>query len=380
MNDRPLAGALDRLRGEWRQRSAGAFSTTLCETCDEASIAASDLIVFPSAQLGKLCENNQLRAVRRSVLASEELNFNDLFSLVRDVEIVYGGCVMALPLGCPCPLLIAEDSSVSAAGVSLIDQPDNRSIALAFLACVAPQAVHRSEATTLWDAESLRPRLTSPPFVRVLRKLTAGSDRQPVARLVWPQRAGAVAPPSQFVATAPGSDEVFNPLAEAWEPTNDRKATLLASSGRLVAVTTSSRNAASAFRLAAWLASSDVTGQLARSTDGIANCRVSRSGVADHWLASDPAVRGGEAFSAALAESLTARRALLTPRLPGAERYLDELGSAIRLAVEGQASPELALAGASAAWEDLSDEIGREAQLAAYLRSVNARDYSPPTK
>ena len=61
---------------------------------------------------------------------------------------------------------------------------------------------------------------------------------------------------------------------------------------------------------------------------------------------------------------------LSTPRLPGADDYLQALGEPIRHHLEGEATTEEALAAAAEAWETISIERGREEQHRAYLRSV----------
>ncbi|WP_350208060.1 hypothetical protein [Botrimarina sp.] len=376
VSDPELQAAIDRLRGEWAEVTDGEIQTVPIEP--DGLLAAAeecDLMVFPSRSLGELCEANALRPVRDSVLQSEMLQFDGFLPLIREHEIVYGQQVMALPLGCPTPLLLTAD-----ANALRIDLPDdNRRLALVYLAWAAPHAVHRSRTATLFDADTFVPRLSTPAFVRALESLVAAADEQGDSQIVWPDRDEPL-PPGVAPEPLPGASEAYNGLADAWEPTDpgDQRATLLASDGRLIGVARASRNAATAFRYAAWLAGPENAGQLSTASDHVANCRGARTRSADAWRATDDR-QAARAFAEAGGEALRAGRFLLAPRVPGADAYLEALGEAVREALEG-APPAGALAKAVQAWDTMSAQRGRDAQHAAYMRSVNSRPLGSPAR
>lgn len=375
VNDEPLAAAIGRLRGEWGEHAGGDFElVAIDQATDSEQVDSCDVVLFASRELGALCEADQLRPVRNSVLESDEVALPDFFPLIRDVEIVYGGRVMALPIGCPCPLVFGAPSADD--GYDLEGLSD-RTLALSFLALAAPRAVHRSQTATLWDSDTFAPRLTQPPLVRTLAELQPPPSDG--ARIVWPDRSVADAA-AGGAAPIPASREVYNPLSESWEQAPDRPATLLASSGRLAGVGTKTRNAATAFRFVGWLVSAPVSRQLMTASPGVANCRGSLAGTPDDWLGGDPRSPRAASFAKAIAAALRTDRYLIAPRLPGADAYLDALGAQVRAAIAGETPAAEALQKAAADWDAISADRGRAEQHAAYLRSVNLRGYEAASR
>ncbi len=370
VSDPALRRAIDRLRGEWKELTDGTIETVdvAAEADFVAAAGEADLIVFPSRAIGVLCEADALRPVRSSVIKSEDLRFEDFLPLVRDHEIVYGQEVMALPLGCPTPLHYLNGVAISESLMKPVS--DDTALALGFLAWAAPHAVHPSRVATLFDSDSFEPRLAEPPFVRALEDYVA-SHGDSSAQIIWPRRDQPAN--SDFEPQVmPAAEESFDPIAEKWEPIAERAnqfATLLASSGRLVAATRSSRNAATAFRYAAWLAGPDNSRQISTASNNVANCRGSLARAGDAWRASDDR-EVAKAFSEVSAGALRMPRFLLAPRLPGSEEYLEALAKQVRAALEGTPAAE-ALAQAAADWEAISQKYGRAKQRAAYERSIN---------
>lgn len=372
VSDEALRLAIERLRGEWKLATDGVIETVALPADADLAQAATeaDLIVFPSRSLGELCEADLLRPMRPNVLRSEELRFGDILPLVREHEIVYAEEVMALPLGCPTPLHLCPD-----AGPNVLTAPDDDlELALAYLAWATPHAVHRSRVATLFDSDDFKPRLAEPPFARALEDLVAQARELGEARIIWPRRGepmrGGSAP-----QLMPATEEVYNPIAEEWETVTgasgpEHHATLLASSGRLIAVTRATRNAATAFRFAAWLAGPENARQISTASDHVAICRGKFARAGDAWRASDDRQQAKE-FSELTAEALRFPRFLLAPRLPGSEEYLGALGNHVRDAIDGT-PPQEALNAAAADWEAISVARGRDAQRAAYQRSLNS--------
>lgn len=382
VSDEPLQKALDRLRGEWAELGGGAYETVVLDeaTPEAFERAELDACVFASPDLGPLCESGSLRPIRSSTLRDERLNWEDIAPLVREREATYGGVVMALPLGSATPLLLGPPD---APGIELAG--DDRELALTLLAWAAPHAVHPSTVATLFDDASMAPRLKSPPFERALDELASAAgqgapdagDRRTV---VWPMRDVLLAGDAlrYEVAPIPAATEAFNPLARQWEPAVGG-ATLVGSRGSLMAITSRSRNAAAASRLAAWLAGVENARTLAVAGVNVAVHRASLSGLSDDWLLEKRSVLGREFASQNLA-ALRADRWLLAPRIPGWREYLATLGSAVRKRIDGAAMSAEVLAEAAAAWERITDRLGRQRQRTAYLRSVGLAAYEAPTK
>ncbi len=100
VNEPGVVEAINRLRGEWAERSGGELSAVAAEwkqVAGEMSLDA-DVVIFPSRYLGDLCTRGWLRPMRPNVLESKDFDEADVFPLVRRVLVRWGKQVMALPL------------------------------------------------------------------------------------------------------------------------------------------------------------------------------------------------------------------------------------------------------------------------------------------
>ena len=162
---------------------------------------------FPSRYLGELCTRDWLRPVRRACWKTKSSTAADIFPLVRNELIRWGGETMALPLG-------VDPSAITPSLKPRRQSPCSRP--------PRPNAISNERSACLFDAETMKPRITEPAFVDAL------SQTRPRFRRSGRRRGFELRQPSIPV---------------------------LGYNDRLVAVTASSRNAASAFKLArnGWL-------------------------------------------------------------------------------------------------------------------------------
>ncbi|GAG37773.1 unnamed protein product, partial [marine sediment metagenome] len=164
VNDPSLAEAISRLRVEWAEQAGSRFQVVQA-TWDKINAGDrldADLIIYPTRYLGTLCERDWLRPIRNHVLEDPSYNASDLFRLVRERLMTYGGRVMALPLG------------IDAAGFTNGWQGLPYQGAYQLLARAAPDVVDPRLETVLFEAETMRPRIAEPPFVRALVELCQG--------------------------------------------------------------------------------------------------------------------------------------------------------------------------------------------------------------
>jgi hypothetical protein len=330
VNEPALVEALNRLRGEWTERSGGELtaSGTTWKELNEAKTLDADVVVFPSRYLGELCTRNWLRPVRANVLESEALKSTDIFPLVRNELIKWGGQTMALPLG-----LDLEAISLATAA-----KPD----AISLLLFAAPTAVSNERLGVLFDAETMKPRIAESPFVDALTRL------------------------AQLNADTTGAEK---PAASV----NESQLPILGYNDRLIAVTTSSRNAASAFNLIEWLAQPDSSTQFARLGLGVLPVRISLASSAA-WY--DPALTASQRseVSKTLVAELSGEKCLVVPRIPGIDEYLVALDDAVKAAVVDKVPPTDALQKASKKWEQITEARGRDAQREAYQKHLGISD------
>jgi hypothetical protein len=327
VNEPALVEALNRLRGEWAERSGGELtaSGTTWKKLNGAKTLDADVVVFPSRYLGELCTRNWLRPVRANVLESEDLKSTDIFPLVRNELIKWGGQTMALPLG-------LDPEAISPATKA---KPD----AISLLLHAAPTAVSNERLGVLFDVDTMKPQIAASSFARALTQLNA-------------DKAGAEKP----VASV---DKSHLPI--------------LGCNDRLIAVTTSSRNAASAFNLIEWLAQPDTSTQFARLDRGVLPVRISLATSAA-WY--DPALAASQRseLSKTLVAQLSGEKCIVVPRIPGIDEYLAALDNAVNAAVVDKVSPAEALQKASENWEQITEARGRDAQREAYQKHLGISD------
>jgi ABC-type glycerol-3-phosphate transport system substrate-binding protein len=168
----------------------------------------------------------------------------------------------------------------------------------------------------------------------------------------------------------PGSDETLDESTGVWErQAVAHRVPLLGVGDRLAAVTSSSRNAASAFQLLAWLAQRDTSSQLARAATGPMPVRRSLAS-SPVWYdsAMTPAERAD--LDKTLSAALGGQRALVIPRISAVDEYMTALDEAVKAAVVDKVPPQTALDAAVKRWEQITDAHGRDAQRRSYLKHL----------
>ncbi|MBA4105562.1 MAG: hypothetical protein C0485_07365 [Pirellula sp.] len=403
--DVKLAEGLRLLRGEWKALSGGELkvdSVSLAEFF-AAERLDGDVVIFPSRLLGTLVERGDLRPLRATTLSSPAFGMNDIYPAIRNGEMKYGGQVFAFPLGSP-PLLdfrqVKVDVAASDRGSAIpltVVPTDGPSAAYAFIlrALGHTESYRRYEA--LFDAADMKPRIAEPQFVRALVELTAANsgraDQPPVGfaeamRLVgngaggstlgWPSALdeqfaaaeGAAPRDVEFTAVAAPSD-VYSHSRGAWEKeTNPSGVVLLGVEGRLVAVTTATRNAVPAFQLAQWLTVGDLAVGLSSRSTGTLWYRASQAGASGKWLKGLEVAKEGEPVTKVVAAALATDAPVLIPRLPAIDEYLAVLADAVRTAPADEAAAQAALDGVAAKWEEITNRLGRDRQISAYRRHL----------
>jgi hypothetical protein len=411
--DVKLAEGLRLLRGEWKALSGGELkvdSVSLEEFLDAKQLDG-DVVIFPSRQLGTLVERGDLRPLRASTLSSPAFGLNDVYPAIRNGEMKFGGQVFAFPLGSP-PLLdfrqvssdategddakdkAASDAAASGANVVPTDGA-SAAYALILQALGHTESYRRHEA--LFDPADMKPRIAEPPFVRALVELTAANagraNQPPVgfteamqlvgngvasSTLGWPSALdeqfaaadGAAPRDVEFTAVAPPAD-VYSHSRGAWEKeTNPSGVVLLGVEGRLVAVTTATRNAVPAFQLAQWLTAGDLAVGLSSRSTGTLWYRASQAGASSKWLKGLEVAKGGEPVTKVVATALATDAPVLIPRIPAIDEYLGVLADAVRTAPADEAIAQSTLESVAAKWEAITERLGRERQADAYRRHL----------
>lgn len=465
VGDRALAKSINTQRGEW-QETRGGEVTIRDDALEPKDLSTVDVIVFAGEHMGDLIDSGTLvpisdAAVRSSVLEadaaasareSDLLHYADILPAFRDYVTMYGSDRFALPLGSTGLVLVyrrealesaANREAASAAGVGLEppatwpaldtlakflhgrdwdgDGQADSGIALAlgqdpegvghatFLARAAALGQHHDQYSFLFDADTMEPRIATPPFVEALAGLAklkefgppgasdfdAGKARAAfregkVALLIdRAEQAAKWADPKQphkiGVAPLPGSERVFEPSRGEWQTASpmNRPSYLQRGGGWLAGVSASTSGAKreAAIDFVKYLASGDTTSRLC------ADRAFPMLGTRRKQLAQglpDPRVAPGvdsRRWSQAVTQTLAADRVVPGLRIPQADAYLADLDTARASVLKGE-SAEKALQAAAKAWNDRTRQLGKARQLWHYRRSLNTLPTSaePPPR
>ena len=383
LDDPQLAQGLNLLRGEWSERSGGemAVHEGTVGSLEFKDPLEADLVVFPSGQLGAFVLCNQLRPLRTSVLESEEFNKKDLLPLVRNRVLPFGNKVYAVSLG-EAPLILATRRSepLGEREPTAEEKTFRSSPGLEYphvvelLVRVVGYSGRGGRSALLFDPQNMRPRINSEPFRRALEEVQYSSgnleksNSVETALITCPQLTPMALEEKErmvFRPIPPGA-EVYNYLRETWEKAESPSPrVILGFSGRSVAVTRSSRNASSAFKLLQWLTTREIAMQLSQRSSATVWFRKSHLPEASAWLKGN---RVGEEALGTVTDllSLPAERCYLVPRIPAIVEYFTVLESSIEENRNQEKDSQILLQGVAESWEAITERLGRENQQKAY--------------
>jgi len=172
-------------------------------------------------------------------------------------------------------------------------------------------------------------------------------------------------------AMLPGSKQIWNHVSNQWDKFDEPVASpFLAFGGWQLAVPASSANTEAAWSFVAEVTSPEVSGKaIVTANTGVNPYRLSHYDNIENWSSIFSEVEAQSYLSAQRA-SLDAPNVALDLRLPGFFSYTEVLEIELSRALAGQVEPQEALDTIAAEWDKLTDEFGRENQLAAYRASM----------
>jgi multiple sugar transport system substrate-binding protein len=430
-DDAELAAAITRLKGEWNAQTGAEVNVLQITEKDLAAsaILPADAVVCDPRLIGPFAEKKMIAPVPATVQRTAQ--WADVFDLVRQQEVAWGGTTMAIPFGSPvfvvyCRADLLEKLSrkppqtwaeylelaglLSSAGKSTADAPwfgTAEPLApgwagLVLLARAAPYAKHRDNYSALFNIKTLEPLVAGPPMVRALEELVAAaklaspdalnSDPAAVRKAFWQGRCGmALTWPSaaerrpqgqpegvaetQIPVTfsaLPGSEKVFNINNQTWETRvedENPRVPFLSLAGRAGMVSRASSHPQAAFELLIWLSNEQNSPQICPASPATTLFRHSQLRQPGLWVEKVVPPVAAAKYAELTAETLRAEQ-WLALRIPGRAKYLAALDEAVLAAVRGDLAPADALAEAAKTWQEITEELGLETQRTAYLHSL----------
>lgn len=427
-----LADGIRTMTEEFRLRTGAEVEVaSVDEIPPPDARVAGDAIVFPTGRLSELASNNGLRPFKPGELSDSELRWQDLLPSARDHDAVWGADVVAIPLGAPVlacfyradllaaiekepprtwreygelAALLAEHAQQDAAQPASggrwqanVEPWGEGWRGWMLLARAASYARHPDYYSTVFDLDSMSPRLTAPPFVRALEEMVAVSTQERDTSLQaspgeaveavlngrcalaigWlsdlpKDHEWKVTPETVAVAPLPGATEMFDPTTEQWsngKAASLRRIPLVGVTGLLGSVTSASKEPVAARQLLAWISSDELTAKLAASNRS-APFRNSQLATGTGWRWQNAPDAVARAYVKVLAETSREPLYLDGLRLPGRDEYAAALDQSIASALRSEVAPEFALTQASEAWESITEKLDRDAQRRAYRQSL----------
>ena len=273
--------------------------------------------------------------------------------------------------------------------------------AQSFLARVAPAICSRGKISSVFDRRTMNPLIAEPVFVEALAHLMSISSAKSLEldpggvfelansghsafAMSWPSRGFAMASDETpipeavegesesvsderlMIGSVPGTMEWFDLQSGSWVkrgPEGEFQAELIGFSGLVASVTSGSPNDRTAWDFLEWLPSKKISLLTLVESPRLGPFRASHLGDASRWTGDAISVDVADEFADAVAANHDRSLTLMFPRIPGYDRYLVVLDNAVRAAVSGEQSPEEALQSAAKKWDEITDSIGRQAQI-----------------
>jgi multiple sugar transport system substrate-binding protein len=249
-----------------------------------------------------------------------------------------------------------------------------------------------------FDPETMDAQINNPGWVRGLEEYIRASELAPpnalnfsfgevnaafaggqVAESIgWGDTGVIAADPAQSVvagnvgsAILPGSTEIWNYKTGEWDTFDEIVfSPFMAFGGWQAAVPQASQNQEAAWHFIGVLTSPEVSSRAAvTGGTGVNPYRATHTENLEIW-APIFSEREAQEYLGAQADSINAPNVALDMRLPGYFSYTEILEIELSKALAGQVTPQEALDTVAAGWNELTDEFGRDAQLAAYRASM----------
>jgi multiple sugar transport system substrate-binding protein len=464
IGDPAILPTLIAQRGEW-SANRGAEVTIRETPIDPRSTEGVDVLLFRGDRLGELVDAGILVDLPESVTRApaapasqangsqneppaaalpDPLQFADVVPAYRDQVTKYGSARLGLPYGGSALVLAyhrdafereanreaAKDAKLdlkppetweqfdalakffhgrdwdqdgkpqSGVALALGSDPDGVADAT-YLARAASLGQHHDQYSFLFDADSMTPRIDSPPFVEALQGLTAlkafgppdiaSFDAKAARRAFGNREAAMLIDRAERVASwgdgkaigvarLPGSERVFDPSRNQFEPASppNRPSYLPDGGGWLVGVTSSAKGPKreAAIDFAKYLIGPEVASRVRADPDF--PMLAVRTALLSQGPPDSRASLGVDArqWSDAVIQTLRAPRVIPGLRIPDAEGYLADLARGRAAVLQGEPARS-ALQGVARAWNDRSQRRGVKRQLWHYRRSLNSLTTTP---
>jgi multiple sugar transport system substrate-binding protein len=174
-------------------------------------------------------------------------------------------------------------------------------------------------------------------------------------------------------APLPGGVQYWDYVTGEWvtPEAGYNRAPFIAFGGWIIGVAADSDVKEAALDFAAFMAAPDMVKQLAvTGGTGINPARFSQFEALDLWVNAGFDEASAQDYLDAILSGINDPNAVLDLRITGSAEYLQTLDAEIVRAYAGEISPQEALDNVAAQWNEITDRLGRDAQLEQYRSAV----------
>lgn len=270
---------------------------------------------------------------------------------------------------------------------------------------------HPDDKAWLFDTDTMKPRINNPGFVRAIQDVVDALPSEPPDQLnadgnttgfneflggtgamctwwgdigsnVYTNDSSVVQDKVSF-SILPGSEDVFNAKTGAWEMlssgTNFSPNEAYLGWGIYVMATVDSDpvKQKAAWSIASHLGGEDISLWTACYPSGFQPYRTNHFNV-DEWVTAGYKKDYAEAYLKSEADSYNHPNAAIEPRIPGIFQYYSAAEDELAKAYAGQETAQQCGDNIAAAWEKITDGIGRDDQIKLYRASLGGASSATP--
>jgi ABC-type glycerol-3-phosphate transport system substrate-binding protein len=369
-----------------------------------------------------LAESKKVLEVDYSIWSSDEVDKESYLNHYSRSVIRYGNRPMAVPLGNPHFAMLYDQTGISEEETKTerrgelpetwleleqwLEQNDTKvEYPLAkgwaghtLLGRVAPNARAVGSFSVLFDRTTMKPQISSPPFVEALEKIKQFATKsslavgpgetfqavlngKAVAALGWPAKPNENSSEAETgdgdergsfaIGAVPGATRVFDFRRNEWKKraaNDDQRADLMGVSGLVVSIVAANQHEYSAIEFLKWVSDDKIILSVATDSPKTGPVRVSHLGNIGRWIGDGVSPELADEYATVVREIHQRNLVVLFPRIPGSNRYYSALDQGVRAVITGDQNPQQALKKVAEEWEEITGSIGREKQIQAMRR------------
>ena len=410
-------GVGDEIARRWEAETGAKVNCTevsLADFADDdyAVLRKHDVVVSPTMLTGDLLENELITPLPGAVWSSEVLESRGLLRHCRTTLASFGQERFSIPVSNPHFMMLIRNELVETWGrplpttwrgmMALVDKATelenfevNVSIpcapgwaARSFIAIAAPEIRQRGNLNTLFNRRTMKPMLTTPPFVRGLERLKelAGenislnpqttvqqfqSGKSPIA-IGWPSRSFEAQSTDEspiydktIVSRMPGTRQAYDVKTGKWKSLDVDSHTVefTGFAATQISILRSASHPVDVYRFVEWLGSKRTTGSVLSVASFGSPTRAAHLGNINNWAGDVFDQRTLDQYSDLLSEAVESPIYLTFPRIPGSVQYWGALEEAVQSFLSGKTDALPALQQAEMRWEEITESFGRKNQL-----------------